>query len=153
MATGIALAMRATMLDFVFQGATATAPGATAAFGLKDTDPGDANGSGTEPTSGTGNYGRAATNTNFGTTNWNASTTGSNPATVTNKLSVAFPTSNAAWSTGATTLGFFILMSSATVGSGTFYARGTVTPATAVNATGITLSFPASQLSFTNAFT
>ena len=151
MATGISLALRASMLDWIFQGAAVTTPPVTALFiGLKDTDPGDANAGGTEPTVGTGAYARAGSFPG-GTTNWNASTTGANPATVTNKVAFTFATSTAAWSSGATALGFFIIMSAST--AGTFYCRGTVTPPTAVNATGLTLSFAAGQFSITNAFT
>lgn len=148
MATGISLALRASMMDWVFQGATPTQPSA-GFIGLKTTDPGDANGSGTEPTAGTGNYGRVTATP--GTTFWKACTTGADPATVTNKVALSFAASSAAWSTGATTLGFFIFMSAST--AGTFYGRGQNTTPQAVNAASITLSYAIDAMSWTNAFT
>lgn len=149
MATGISLAQRANMMDWVFGGVASPTRPSACFLGLKDADPGDTNGSGTEPTAGTGNYGRVTTT--FNTTNYNASTTGSNPATVTNKVAFSFAASSAAWSSGATTLPFFILMDASTAGN--FLCRGSVTPPTAVAALGITLSFAAGNMSFTNAFT
>lgn len=153
MATGLSLALRANQLDIVFLGTTPTTPlitGGTLFLGLSTTDPGDAGAGITEPTIGSGGYARVSVTT--GTTNWNASSTGSNPATVTNKVAFSFPTSTGSgWTTGATTLGFFFLSSASS--AGTFYCRGTVTPPTAVAATGITLSFAAGQMSITNAFT
>lgn len=150
MATGLSITLRQAQMDFIFGGATATAP-TTIAVGLKTADPGDDNSTGTEPTS-TGSYGRVSTTS--GTTNWNASTsTAGSPATVTNKTAITFPASTAAWSTTTTALTYAILMSSATLGSGTFYGRASLTAGQTVNASGITLSFAAGQLSFTNSFT
>lgn len=150
MATGLAIALRQAQMDYIFQGATATQP-TTMGLGLKTADPGDDNASGTEPSS-TGSYGRVTATA--GTTNWNASTsTAGSAATVTNKIALTFTASSAAWSTGATALTHTILMSSTTLGAGTFYGRAALTASQAVNASGITLSFAIDALSWTNSFT
>lgn len=150
MATGLAIALRQAQMDYIFQGATPTQP-TTMGLGLKTADPSDDNSTGTEPSS-TGSYGRVTVTA--GTTNWNAATsTAGSASTVTNKLAFTFTASTAAWSTGATSLTYAILMSSTTLGAGTFYGRASLTAGQAVNASGITLSFAASALSWTNSFT
>lgn len=150
MATGLSISLRQAQMDFIFGGASATAP-TTIAVGLKTADPSDDNSTGTEPTS-SNSYARVTFSN--GTTNWNASTsTAGSPATVTNKLACTFPASTGAWSTTTTALTFAILMSSATLGSGTFYGRASLTAGQTVNASGITLSFAATQFSWTNSFT
>jgi hypothetical protein len=155
MATGLSITLRQQQMDFIFGGAAATAP-TTIALGLKTADPSDDNSTGTEPSS-TGSYGRVSTTS--GTTNYLASTSAAgSPALVGNKTAVNFPTSTAAWSTGATALTYAILMSTTTLGSGTYYGRALLTAGQTVNATGITLSFAiytggSTGLSWTNSFT
>jgi len=150
MATGLAIGLRQQQMDFIFQGASAgTAPSAMF-LGLKTADPSDDNSTGTEPTAGTGNYGRLTCTP--GTTNWNAATsTAGSASSVTNKVALSFAASNAAWSTTTTSLTFAILMSAST--AGTYYGRASLTAGQAVNATGITLSFAIGALSWTNSFT
>jgi hypothetical protein len=150
MATGLSITLRQAQMDYIFQGATPTQP-STIAVGLKTADPSDDNSTGTEPSS-TGSYARVTFSA--GTTNWNAATsTAGSASTVTNKIACTFPASTAAWSTTSTALSFAILMSSATLGSGTFYGRASLTASQTVNASGITLSFAATQFSWTNSFT
>ena len=150
MATGLAIGLRQQQMDFIFQGAAAGSAPSAMFLGLKTADPSDDNSTGTEPTSGTGAYARVSCTP--GTTNWNAATsTAGSASTVTNKLAFTFPASTAAWSTGATSVTYAILMSASTAGS--YYGRASLTAGQAVNASGITLSFAASALSWTNSFT
>ncbi len=99
-----------------------------------------------EPTS-TGGYARIAVANN--TTNYPAAT-GSNPAT--SKLAVAFgfPTSTAAWSTGATALASVFVADAATLAGGNVLWSGPLNPATdIVNGSGVTFSFAANALQAT----
>lgn len=150
MATGLAIGLRQAQMDYVFQGAVAATAPSAMFIGLKTADPSDDNSTGTEPTAGTGAYARVSCTP--GTTNWNAATsTAGSASTVTNKLAFSFPASTAAWSTTTTALTHVILMSAST--AGTYYGRAALTASQTVNASGITLSFATSQLSWTNSFT
>jgi len=122
----------------VYIGLSTSAPVVAAAVGSQIT---------TEPTIGTGNYARVAIAQS--TAVWSTASAGS----ITNgNAAIPFLQSNAAWSTGATTLGYWFLVDNATTG-GTqgVIAYGTITVPQAVNASGITLSFATSQLTYSMA--
>ena len=99
-----------------------------------------------EPTSA-GNYSRIAVTNN--TTNY-PNSTGTAPATKKLHVAQSFPTSNAAWSTGATALKSFLIADAATLGAGNVLWIGVLTPNTdTVNGTGVTLSFAIDALQLT----
>jgi hypothetical protein len=103
----------------------------------------------TEPTSGTGGYGRLAVAAN--TTNWGA--VGSPPTdgySGTNLVAVTFPGSSAAWASGATPLVAIGWWDSATVGAGNLWIFAPLAPTVTVSAAGVTVLFPASALVVTN---
>lgn len=99
-----------------------------------------------EPTSA-GGYARIAVTNNV--TNFPAAT-GSNPATSKMAVSQSFPTSTAAWSTGATALASVFIADAATLAGGNILWNGALTPATdIVNGSGVTFTFAANALTAT----
>jgi hypothetical protein len=140
-------AMSNKILNFVLTGGSTCLPGSVY-IGLSTSSPGSTGSIAGEPTIGTGNYARVQITQN--TTTWSTAASGQ----ITNgNATITFPTSNAAWSSGATPLTNWFLID-ASSGSGTLgvIAYGTLTPATdTVNATGVTLSFALSQLTITMA--
>jgi len=111
---------------------------------LTTTNPGDdgqANAAGAiEPTS-TGGYARQ-------TITWATVTTPSNDqAALTKHGSVSFGSSSAAWSTGASTLGFVALYDAAGLFTEvTYFGRATITTPPAVASAGITLTIAADAI-------
>lgn len=142
--------LRMLMVDWV-AGKTVSPPGFPWFVGLSTADPGNTFATIAEPTIGTGAYGRSTSITT--TAGWTAAPTPTNPGDVAvsaNAVAVSFPASTAAWSTGATVLTHFFLSTSATsllIANG--IALGPITPTTAVNASGITLSFAIGTLQIT----
>lgn len=147
MATGYGRRVRRTMVDFC-AGKAPTAP-TNWYTRLSTANPAD-DGSGiAEPTAGTGSYANAPDLTS---TNWTAAPNPSNDAAAVsaNGAAITFPTSTAAWSTGATTLAFwFMSLSTTSTTEANYIGRGSVTNPVAVNTTGVTLSFAIAALSFT----
>lgn len=148
MPTGVGKLRRAAMLDFVFKGATATAP-ADIFVALHTADPLD-DGSAVNEVNNANGYTRVQFTNN--TTNWNAGSNPSNdaPAIVTNKIACTFPTAvTAAWASGAAITHFSLrtIVTTGDVASANFIGRGTVTPNTNVINVGNTPSFAAGQMS------
>jgi len=111
-------------------GVLASAP--TLYIGLCASDPTDAGTLTSEPDA-TGGYARLTT----AASDWVASSGGS---AVSNATVQAWSASSAAWSSGASTLGFFFIADSDILGAGNMIASGAVTTPRAVNAAGVTLS-------------
>jgi len=111
----------------------------TAYVGLKTADPTDDNSGGTEPTIATGGYARVATTGAM----WAAAASGA----ASNAAKITFPTSTAAWSTGATNLTHFIIMDAAT--GGNLLLHGSLDTPRAVNAAYIILEFAIGALTET----
>ena len=122
------------VLDHIVGKTSFTMP--TAYIGLKTADPGDDNSGGTEPTAGTGGYARITTSG----ADWDAAASGATA----NATTLAFATSTAAWSTGATEVTHFIIMDAVT--GGNLLAHGTLTTGRAVNAADIILQFAIGDL-------
>ena len=61
---------------------------------------------------------------------------------------INFPVSSAAWSTGATALGYTTYYDSATLGAGNLIGFGTISNPSAVNASGVTVSIPIGNETF-----
>lgn len=153
MAVGYGRRVRRLVVDFVAGKAPSPPTAWYVGLALSSTNPADdASGlAAGEPTIGTGAYARS---TSIGTTsaNWTAAPLPAADASTisANAVAVAFTASSAAWSTGAGVLGFFFLSDSTTLQTeATYIGRGSFTPTTAVNASGITLSFAIGQLSMT----
>jgi len=146
MATGYGKRVRRTMVDFV-AGKAPTAP-ANWYQALSTANPGDDGASLAEPTS-TGGYTRSADMTSGG---WTAAPDPSNDAAAVsaNSGTVSFPESTAAWSTGATNLTHFATFTSSTLSTEAVYVgRGSLNNPTAVNSSGVTLTFAAAALTYT----
>jgi hypothetical protein len=110
-------------------------------IGLSTSDPGKTGSVTGEPTS-TGNYQRVSIEST-GTTTW--STASSGQITNANKA-ITFPTSSAAYSTGATALTHWFIATSQTIGAGTVYMYGALDTSITVNAANLAPSFSTSQL-------
>jgi hypothetical protein len=147
MAAGYSQRIRRLLVDWA-DGKSVTQP-ATWNIGLSTANPADDYSGLAEPTS-TGGYTRSGS-IGSTTANWTAAPSGANDsATVgANAVAVNFPTSTAAWSTGASTLGFaFVTDGTTASGNGTvsnYISRATISSPQAVNASGITLSFAIGQ--------
>jgi hypothetical protein len=140
--------MASKILNYLLTGGGAALPGSVY-IGLSTAIPVVAGAVGsqatTEPTIA-GSYARVPIAQN--TTVWSTAAAGQ----ITNgTASISFPQSTAAWSTGATPLTYAFLIDAAS-GGGTLgvIAFAPLTPATdAVNTTGITITIPISNLTFT----
>jgi hypothetical protein len=129
------------LMDLYLSAVAYTNP-ATIAIGLSTTNPGAAGSMAGEPTTSNG-YNRV-TLAKDNATIWSAAAAG---AKVNGHGAITFPTSSGAWSTGASALAYWFIADSATPGAGNVLLYGTCTPSIdAVNATGITISIPVSQL-------
>lgn len=132
------------LLDLVFSATAFTAP-ATVFLGLStQTVAGatDANILTGEPTA-TGSYGRVSITNNA--TNFPAAG-GSQPSTKFLAVSFSFTASTAAWSTGANNLNTFFLNDASTLAGGNVLCWAALNTPTAVNASGITITFNANAL-------
>jgi hypothetical protein len=110
-------------------------------MGLSTSDPGKAGSMTGEPSS-TGSYGRVSVGAT-GTTIFSAASSGQ----ITNANgAITFPTSSAAWSTGATALAYWFIATSQTIGSGTVLMYGQLDFSVTVNAANLAPSFATSQL-------
>lgn len=147
MPSGLGKLQRKNQMDFIFQGATATAP-TNIFIAWHTADPLDDGSAVNEVAAGNG---YARTTFAAGTTNWNASTTptNDNPTIVTNKLTITTATATGA---GWGTILFFSLRAVITIGdvvAGNFYARGAVSPGQVVGA-GAAITVNAGSASFTS---
>lgn len=120
-----------TCLDLLFA--------STVWIGLKDGDPGDDNAGGTEPTDPTGGYTRIESIA----ADWGAAANGA----IENSEIQEFVESTAAWSSGATPLTHFIIMSASS--GGDLLAHGTLSTSRTVDAAGIKLRFPVGEIDVT----
>lgn len=111
----------------------------TVYIGLKDSDPGEANAGGTEPTIPTGGYARIESVAG----DWSEAADGA----IENDEIQEFVESTAAWSSGATPLTHFIIMSAAS--GGEMLAYGELTTPRVVNASGVLLRFPVGEIDVT----
>lgn len=148
MATGLGKRARKEALNWIFN-QTATQPGSTYYISAHTADPGDDGQTANEPTIGTGSYARISVAAASLTA---AVSSGSNgaPVFVENTGSISFPVSTAAWSTGSTNLTHFgVWVNSTSTTEANFIGRGSISNPTAVNASGITLSFAAGALDMT----
>lgn len=113
-------------------------------MGFTTATPGPSGSFTNEPTSA-GSYARlpigATGTTKFGTT--------SNGVITNSEGALTFPTSSAAWSTGATPLTHWFIATSGTIGSGKMLYYGALTSPITVNAANLAPSFAPGQLSLT----
>jgi hypothetical protein len=144
MPSGLGKLKRKDQLDFIFKGATPTAPAALF-IAFHTGDPLDDGSAGNEATGG----GYARTSFTNNSTNWNAATTPSNdsPSVVTNKLAFTSTTSTGAWSS-STPMTFWSAWDAST--AGVFIARGPLTPGQVISGTGQGISIPAGYLTITS---
>ena len=133
------------ILNFLLTGGTTPLPGSVY-IGLSTSSPGASGSIAGEPTIGTGSYARVQIAQS--TAVWSTAASGQ----ITNgTASISFPQSSAAWSSGSTALTYAFLID-ASSGAGTLgvIAYAPLTPATdTVNASGITVTIPISNLTFT----
>jgi hypothetical protein len=134
------------LLDLILGAVAFTAP-ATVYVGLSTAaaTTSDATVLAAEPSS-TGSYARVSVTNNA--TNWPAAS-GTNPASKSNGTAITFPTSTAAWSSGATALQTFFVADASTLGGGNILLKGALTANQTVNASNIAASFAIGQLSAT----
>ena len=110
-------------------------------IGLSTASPGSAGSMTNEPTS-TGGYARVSVGAT-GTTIFGSATTG---VLTNSNAAITFPSSTAAWSTGATPLTYWFIADSQTIGAGTVKSYGQLTAANTVNSATLSPSFLVSQL-------
>lgn len=147
MATGLGRRMRGHAINWVFN-KTATQPASTYHISAHTADPGDDGQTANEP-SGTGSYARISVAASALTAASTSGTLGA-PNNVENTSQVSFPASTAAWSTAANNITHFGVWDHATnTAEANFIGRGSISNPTAVNASGITLSFAAGALDMT----
>ena len=98
----------------------------------------------TEPTAGTGAYARVNSDSPLV---WGAAALNGAQSTSTNSAAaLTFPTSTAAWSTGASNLTYIVFYDASTAGNLLWFEP--ITTPFAVNATGVTPSAATSQITF-----
>ena len=124
------------VLDHIVGKTSFTMP--TAYIALSTADPTD-DASGLAEPDGTGSYARITTSGS----DWDASSGGATA----NAAALTFPTSTAAWSTGASNLTHFALFDASSAGN--MLAHGTLAVARAVNSADIILEFAIGDLDIT----
>lgn len=150
MATGWSARIRVNMQKYVVNASPPSAA-TTQYAGLNTSDPGDAGSSsdpsitpGTTEPSSTGSYARQAIT--WATVTQPAADA---PANATNSADLVWGPSSAAYSTGASTLGWMLIMNTATLASvlqAHYEGRAQIAVPQAVNAAGITLTCAAGDL-------